>query len=313
MGMFRFVMILAAGTAIQLAPLSQPASAADFGGMKDAPYEFVPMWTGFYLGGHGGAAMGNTSVKDQFDYVGDPNFNGGAKSTSWIAGGQAGYNFQYGHFVFGPEGDIGYLALSGKNSFFHAGDKATCKEKYDDDNFTTYYAADVCNVNAKYSATGGLYGDLTGRFGYLASRTLFYAKGGAAISDQSFKASYAGGNCTTSKSGCAWPHGNLSGTNQPSMFNFDHSETMVGWTAGAGVEYALSPSWSLKVEYQHFDFGSMSYSYSGCVPIPGTSGNNCPDGHWTSKLTNGKTDVSVTADAVTLGINYHFSNDAELK
>ena len=55
--------------------------------MKDAPYEFVPMWTGFYLGGHGGAAMGNTCVKDQFDYVGDPNFNGGPKSTSWIAGG----------------------------------------------------------------------------------------------------------------------------------------------------------------------------------------------------------------------------------
>ena len=44
---------------------------------------------------------------------------------------------------------------------------------------------------------------------------------------------------------------------------------LVGWTAGAGAEYALSPSWSLKAEYQHFDFGKMSYSYKGCYAIPG--------------------------------------------
>ena len=31
--------------------------------------------------------------------------------------------------------------------------------------------------------------------------------------------------------------------------------------------------------------------------------------HYTSTI-NGKTDVSITADAVTLGINYHLGNDA---
>ena len=29
-----------------------------------------------------------------------------------------------------------------------------------------------------------------------------------------------------------------------------------GWTAGGGIEYALTPAWSVKAEYLHFDFGN---------------------------------------------------------
>jgi outer membrane immunogenic protein len=311
----RFALILAAGAAMQFASLSQPAFAADLpgGSLKDTPYVVAPSWAGLYFGGHAGGVWGNTGVNDTFTYVGDPTSNGNIGSTGFIGGAQAGYNFQRGRFVFGPEADIGYLGLSGSKSFFHAGDAATCKTTYPGDSSPTYYSADVCNVNSKYSVSGGLYGDLTGRLGYLLDqRTLFYAKGGAAFLNADVKANYSAGNCTTSKSGCAWPNSSLSGTNQPSVFGYDHSATLAGWTVGAGVEYALASSWSLKAEYQHFDFGSMSYSYSGCVPVPGTTGNNCPDGHWTSKL-NGKTDVSVTADAVTVGVNYHLNNEAGTK
>ena len=110
-----------------------------------------------------------------------------------------------------------------------------------------------------------------------------------------------------------------------STFNFDHGDTLVGWTAGAGAEYALSPSWSVKAEYQHFDFGKISYWYSGCHAIPGNyawandkSYGTCPaansqySNHYTSTV-DGKTDVSITADAVKIGINYHLNNEAELK
>ena len=106
-----------------------------------------------------------------------------------------------------------------------------------------------------------------------------------------------------------------------STFNFDHSDTMVGLTAGAGVEYALSPSWSLKAEYQHFDFGKMSYSNNGCYAIPANnhfpSGGTCPasgaqyNNRYTSTITNDKTEVSVTADAVKFGINYHLAGSAD--
>ena len=114
----RFALILAAGAAMQFAPLSQPASAADLpgGSLKDTPYVVVPSWQGLYFGGHAGGVWGNTNVHDHFDYVGDPEFNGNLGSTGFIGGAQAGYNIQRGHFVFGPEADIGYLGISASKS-----------------------------------------------------------------------------------------------------------------------------------------------------------------------------------------------------
>lgn len=38
------------------------------------------------------------------------------------------------------------------------------------------------------------------------------------------------------------------------------SPTMWGWTVGAGVEQAVSPAWSVKLEYGYLDFGSASLS-----------------------------------------------------
>ena len=108
-----FAFVLAAGAAMQFAPLSLPASAADLGGsLKDTPYVVMPYWGGFYFGGHAGGAWGNTKLHDQFDYVGDPEHSFSASNTGFIGGAQAGYNVQRGHFVFGFEGDIGYLNIS---------------------------------------------------------------------------------------------------------------------------------------------------------------------------------------------------------
>jgi outer membrane immunogenic protein len=295
----RCVLILAVGVALQSGLLSERAFAADLPeepriGLKDTPPDFLPVWPGFYFGGHAGGAWGDTGIHDTFTYVGDPTFNGSLSSTGFIGGAQAGYNFQRGHFVFGLEGDLGYLGLSAsKSASFHEG---TCTGHYSDGS-TVHYSGQYCDVDAKYSVSGGLYGDLTGRLGYAMDRTLFYAKGGFAFLNADFKANYAGGNCT-------FDYGCGGHRNVPSTFNFGQSDTLAGWTAGAGAEYALSPSWSLKAEYQHFDFGSMSYTYSGAYQIPGI--NNYANGHYTSTI-NGKTNVSVTADAVTVGVNYHLN------
>ena len=75
------------------------------------------MWSyrpgqGLYFGGHAGGAWGNTDLHDQFDYIGDPEFSSSSSSAGLIAGAQAGYNVQRGHFVFGLEGDLGYLGIS---------------------------------------------------------------------------------------------------------------------------------------------------------------------------------------------------------
>lgn len=44
------------------------------------------------------------------------------------------------------------------------------------------------------------------------------------------------------------------------------SSTRVGWTVGAGLEWMLSPSWSLKAEYLYLDLGSQSVTAQSTAP-----------------------------------------------
>ncbi len=139
--------------------------------------------------------MGQSRRARYFTYVGDPTLKSSLSSTGFIGGGQAGYNIQSGHFVFGLEGDIGYLGLSSNKSVSFQ--QNSCSRTYNDyPGDTVTYPAEYCFVDAKYSSSSGLYGDLTGRLGYSHDRILFYAKGGVAFLDADFKANYAGGNCT---------------------------------------------------------------------------------------------------------------------
>jgi len=80
-----------------------------------APPVVVPAasWAGFYIGAHGGVAWQqahNTSVYTE------PTPNGQTTTrTSGLAGGQAGYNWQNGNFVFGIEADGTWLGKSNVN------------------------------------------------------------------------------------------------------------------------------------------------------------------------------------------------------
>ena len=38
-----------------------------------------------------------------------------------------------------------------------------------------------------------------------------------------------------------------------------NDSTHIGWTAGGGIEYLWNPAWSVKVEYQFFDFGTIVF------------------------------------------------------
>jgi outer membrane immunogenic protein len=257
--------------------------AADLS-LKDTPnYEYAPpaLWTGFYFGGHIGGAFGETEIGDTFDYNGDPFAKNTIDSTGIITGVQLGYNVQRGNVVFGFEADLGYLGLSGDKT---ADLPHPEREKYDPND----------EISAKYSIDGGLYGDLTARLGYSADKALFYVKGGAAFLNADFKSHYVGANCSTTTDWC--------GTPNPSKFDFETSDTLVGWTIGVGVEYALGRNWSFKAEYQHFDFGTMSLGYEGEYKF-----NNKG---YTSDL-EGNADIDVVVDAVKVGVNYKFGGDYE--
>ena len=87
----------------------------------------------------------------------------------------------------------------------------------------------------------------TGRLGYVRDRTLLYVKGGLAQMKFHFE-------------GFAEDNGVYQGGSEE-----DGKRT--GWTLGAGVEYALSPSWSLQLEYNFYDFGSKVYLIGGDTPV----------------------------------------------
>jgi outer membrane immunogenic protein len=80
-------------------------------------------------------------------------------------------------------------------------------------------------------------GSITGRIGYTWGLGLVYVKGGYAYSD----------NSETLR---------LAGVPVGFAFNGNHRD---GYTVGAGVEYVFIPNWSVKGEYQYYDFGSTRF------------------------------------------------------
>ena len=262
-------------------------------GLKDGPYIDEPSsWVGFYAGGAVGGGWTTATVDDHYTYYGDPESRNDMNGSGVTGGGQIGYNFQWGNFVFGPEADFGYLGLSGSRSV-GLPPSPTCLANS---------GMVPCGLDAHYSTSGSPYGDITGRLGYALDRTLFYAKGGVAFLDLDVKANYVGENCSTIRRCPGYPNAPVNF----SRFDFEQSDTRWGWTVGGGVEYALSQEWSVKVEYQHFDFGSTSFAHNADYKILGT-----PQ-HWHSEL-RGSAEISQTFDAVKVGVNFHFNASANLE
>lgn len=56
-------------------------------------------------------------------------------------------------------------------------------------------------------------------------------------------------------------------TNNGAGVSGSTTKTDTGWVAGAGVEYAFSPRWSVKAEYMYYDFGSSSYEVDGGLDV----------------------------------------------
>ena len=62
--------------------------------------------------------------------------------------------------------------------------------------------------------------------------------------------------------------------------------TQDGWTLGGGVEVALAPGWSAKIEYLRLDLGSRTTTYLLNPPISNAS--------------------RFSANVITTGVNYRF-------
>jgi outer membrane immunogenic protein len=107
----------------------------------------------------------------------------------------------------------------------------------------------------------------TARVGYTWDRWMLYAKGGVAGAGDKYSAFDA---------------------NQ--TYDFEGLENRIGWTAGAGIEWALWQDWSVRLEYDYYGFGTRSVTFIDNTFNAGFSG---PE--------NIKQDIQV----ITLGVNFH--------
>ena len=298
--------------ALAVASVSQANAADLYAGLKEAPvYVPAPLWTGFYAGGHIGAAWENLSFNNrQFyddcwhqmwyadsagaaasDHCGDSNhaynpadLNMNRRSDADAFGGiQFGYNFQSpGAFVYGIEVDLGGMSLNGNA-------RATGNTSWKGDTLAGLTSGNYSNpVAFEGNAQGGFYGDVTGRLGYTWGPALLYAKGGFAFLNATLhQKESVYGNWGSSSPCLGWGYCD---------FNQDHSATLTGWTVGGGLEWKVSPMWSIKVEYLHFDFGNFN-------------GNCCNDWFSQQNWVNNTLDnhANLTVDTVKLGFNYFWN------
>src|SRR5262249_49695904 len=79
------------------------ANAADMALKAPPPPPPVASWAGWYIGGQVGTALVEINRYDAFDGSLDTSYNG--KKSTWTGGGQIGFNWQRGAFVYGLEAD----------------------------------------------------------------------------------------------------------------------------------------------------------------------------------------------------------------
>lgn len=236
-----------------LASVSGAAIAADLPSRKVAPAPVyaapVFTWSGFYIGVNAGGVISRTTGRPDgitpnilFAAPGLPTVN--SEKFGFLGGGQVGFNYQTGSFVFGVEGDIDFSTAKDTRGIF----VPTAIPGF----------AVVGNAQAKldYLAT------IRGRIGYTITPALLgYLTGGVAIGGGSVSAA-----ATLSPLGFPTWIGNA-----PS--------TRTGWTVGAGAEYALSNNFSVKAEYLYYDLGSTKLVASDFLLPSAVSYNVKRDGH----------------------------------
>ena len=153
--------------------MAAPAMAADMAVKAAPPVPYIaPMynWSGFYIGVNGGWG----SSRNRYEWTGPGVFalGYGADATGGTIGGQIGYNWQAGSWVFGLEAQGNWADLS-----------------------KSYYGPinDPWSIGSKVDAIGLF----TGRIGYAANNALFYVKGGAAVANNDQWAAWNGVNFAT--------------------------------------------------------------------------------------------------------------------
>lgn len=194
-------------------------------------------WAGFYLGVHAGYGWGANKFSDPWRFTPLASIVG-PNLKGAVFGGHAGYNWQYDRAVAGFELDFSGTDIKGNSPTSFAG------------------------VESATSSTSIAYlGSVRGRLGWSPSDNwLLYGT-----------------------AGLGWERLDRSmlivSPAQAGTQSFDSVATSnrFGWVAGAGVEARLPGSnWIGRVEYLHYDFGTIEPSglINTNIFVPSTAGNH---------------------------------------
>ncbi len=252
--------------------LTQSASAADLpvkAPVYKAPVVELYNWTGFYggvnVGGHWSRDSDPAfiSFNNNFFRPAVDAFNGVLPDTlspSGIVGGvQLGYNWQVSKFLLGVEAD--FDGLSGSRT-------RTLLGELPPPGFgNTFQFSDTASV--RWMST------VRARAGVLATdHFLIFATGGVAFASWNLSHTFIPG---------------------PNLFVPPAStagETVrTGWTAGGGIEYALTGNWLLRAEYLYANFGTT------------TNVLDAPAGPFDTKFTHPET---LSVNLARMAVSYKF-------
>jgi outer membrane immunogenic protein len=253
-------------SAIALAALTAaPAFAADMA-LKAPPPAPTPLysWSGCYVGLNAGYqwGSGNSNLELEPSLAAwtaiDPAYGNFAGRYAWspssgAVGGQAGCNWQSGILVAGIETDIDYLGAS----------------------HTASLTGPVAGQIATATLTQKLdwLGTTRGRLGITAGNNwLLYATGGVAYGETRFSNSFV--------------------NNFNVGFAGSSSQTRAGWTVGAGAEFLIAPSWTVKAEYLYYNLGNTR--------VVGVPFNQSPNGFGADGV------YQTSGNILRVGLNYKF-------
>jgi outer membrane immunogenic protein len=226
---------------------------------KGRPFAPPPFtWAGLYIGGQVGYTWGATNFSPGYTNGANPILGGtyifGLPSydgSGVIGGGHLGYNWQVGSFVAGVEGDINGSSYSGSGAGTGTAGGSGLPA------VAVPFPAFSC-----YDTRIPIQASFDGRLGYAFDRVLVYAIGGGVWADvTNFTAP---GGASDSFTASRW-----------------------GWQLGAGIEYAIDPQWSVRIEYRYTELGTYNVFLANTYP---------------GDFVN----LKIVDDAVTVGASYKF-------
>ena len=236
--------------------IAAPARAADLPLKTETPFAARFTWTGCYLGGHLGGGFAHKDITDPVQLVQD-SFAAAAVTNGITTVSPAPSGVVIGgqigcDYQFAPSWVVG---IEGSASGSTMKGSRTVGLPLGN--------PDVAQVQAKTDFLTSV----TARLGYAFDNVLLYGKGGFAMAGDRY---------------------DVSGSFVGAPFGFRGLENRIGWTAGAGVEWAFSQHWSASLEYDYYQFGHSTIAMSDPVNV-----------------FLGNVDVRQNIQVVKAGLNFH--------